>query len=216
MYKVIIMCGGHYEKFENHKALSVINGEPLVQRTIRLLKENGIEDISISSNEKEFDKFSVKRLEHNNTYKQVNGTAIGYWVDAYYPTEEPTIYLHGDVYYSEEAIKKILNLNPSVNTFIGNKWALNENHDKVGEPFGWIIVDQEKFRNAINKCKRLQDECKIERGYAISWELYEVLNGYDINDFIINKETYLVIDDETDDVDSPEKIEILNKKVSDK
>jgi len=31
-----------------------------------------------------------------------------------------------------------------------------------------------------------------------------------------DKETYLVIDDETDDVDSPEQIEILNKKVSDK
>ena len=42
MYKVIIMCGGHYEKFKEHKALSIINGEPLVQRTIRLLKENGV------------------------------------------------------------------------------------------------------------------------------------------------------------------------------
>ena len=99
---------------------------------------------------------------------------------------------------------------------IGNKWALNDNHDKVGEPFGWIIVDQEKFRNAINECKRLQDEGKIDRGYAISWELYEVLNGYDINDFIIDKETYLVIDDETDDIDNPEQIELLNKKVSEK
>lgn len=30
---------------------------------------------------------------------------------------------------------------------------------------------------------------------------------------IIDKETYLVIDDETDDVDYPEQIELLNKKV---
>lgn len=215
MYKIIIMCGGVYENFKEHKSLSIINGERLIERTIRLLKENGINDYYISSNDDRFKEYG-KILKHENSYRFENGIVNGYWVDAYYPTNEPVIYLHGDVYYSKEAIKKILNLNPKVNTMIGNKWALNENHDKVGEPFGWIIVDQEKFRNAINKCKQLQDEGKIERGYAISWELYEVLNGYDINDFIIDRETYLVIDDETDDVDSPEQIEILNKKVSGK
>lgn len=212
MYKIVIMCGGYYENFKEHKALSVINGEPLVARTVRLLKENGIKTVFISSNDDRFSEYGYV-IKHPNSYRYEDGIVKGYWVDAYYPTEAPTIYLHGDVYYSEEAIKKILNLNPKVNTMIGNKWALNENHNKVGEPFGWIIVDQEKFRNAINECKRLQDESKIERGYAISWELYEVLNGYNVNDFIIDEETYLVIDDETDDVDSPEKIEILNKKV---
>lgn len=210
---VIVMCGGYYDNFKEHKALSVINGEPLVKRTIRLLLEQGIyENVFISSNDDRFSQYG-KVLKHENSFRLEDGKVKGYWVDAYYPTNEPTIYLHGDVYYTKEAISKILNLNPKVNTMIGNKWALNDNHDKVGEPFGWIIVDQEKFRNAINECKELQDEGKIERGYAISWELYEVLNDYDINDFIIDKETYLVIDDETDDVDSPEQIEILNKKV---
>lgn len=209
------MCGGYYDTFNKHKSLSVINGEPLVERTIRLLKQNGIEDYYISSNDDSFKKYG-KVLKHTNTYRYENGIIKGYWVDAYYPTNEPVIYLHGDVYYTEDAIKKILNLNPKVNTMIGNRWALNENHDKVGEPFGWIVVDQKSFREAIDKCKKLQDESKIDRGYAISWELYEVLNGYDINDFIITKDTYLAIYDETDDVDYPEQIELLNKKVSDK
>lgn len=212
---VIIMCGGYYENFKEHKALSIINGERLIERTIRLLKENNIEDIYISSNDDRFKEYG-KVLYHENTYRYENGKSIGYWVDAYYPTEEPCIYLHGDVYYTEDAIKKILNLNPKVNTMIGNQWALNKEHKKVGEPFGWIIVDQEKFRKAINECKQLQDENKIDRGYAISWELYEVLNNHNINDFIIKEDTYYAIYDETDDVDSPEKIEILNKKVSDK
>ena len=209
---IIIMCGGYYENFKEHKSLSIINGERLIERTIRLLKENGIEDYYISSNDDRFKEYG-KILKHENTYRYENGQIKGYWVDAYYPTEKPCIYLHGDVYYTEDAIKKILNLNPKINTMIGNQWALNKEHKKVGEPFGWIIVDQGKFRKAINECKRLQDEGKIDRGYAISWELYEVLNGYDINDFIIDEETYLVIADETDDVDSPEKIDILNKKI---
>lgn len=212
---VIIMCGGYYEKFGEHKALSKINNEPLVARTIRLLKENNIDDIYISSNEEIFDKFNVPRLEHINTYKQVNGIQEGYWVDAYYPTEEPCIYLHGDVYYSKDAIKKILNLNPSVNTFIGNHYALNKEKKKVGEPFGWIIVDQEKFRNAIEETKKLQDEGKCDR-MPVSWELYQVLNGHDVNGFDISEDTYLAIYDETIDIDYPEQIEILNKKVSDK
>lgn len=209
---VIIMCGGFYENFKEHKALTLINNEPLVARTIRLLKENNIEDIYISSNEKIFDKFNVPRLEHINTYKQVNGIQEGYWLDAYYPTDKPCIYLHGDVYYTEDAIKKIINLNPKVNTMLGNQYALNKNHDKVGEPFGWIIVDQVKFRNAIEKTKKLQDEGKCDR-MPISWELYQVLNGHDVNGFDIKEDTYFPISDLTIDIDYPSQIDILNKKV---
>lgn len=213
MYKIIIMCGGVYNVFTQHKSLSVINGEALVERTIRLLKENNIKDIAISSNDPYFDKFGVERLEHNNTYKNIDGVQTGYWVDGYYPTKEPVIYLHGDVYYTEDAIKKILNLKPNKNTFIGNQYALNEEHNKVGEPFGWIIVEPDKFLTAIKETKRLQDEGKCER-MPVSWELYEVLNGYDVNDFIIDRETYLPIYDETIDIDAPWQIEELNKKVS--
>ena len=211
--RIIIMCGGYYENFKEHKSLSMVNGEKLIERTIRLLKENGIEEYYISSNDDRFKEYG-KILKHENSYRFENGIVRGYWVDAYYPTNEPVIYLHGDVYYSEEAIKKILNFNPKVNTMIGNKWALNENHDKVGEPFGWIIVNQEEFRKAIDKCKKLQDAGKIDRGIAISWELYEVLNGHDVNDFIITRDTYYPINDETIDIDAPEQIEILEKKIS--
>jgi choline kinase len=212
MFKIIIMCGGVYDDFKEHKALIKINGERLIERTIRLLKENGINNYYISSNNEDFNKYG-NVLHHENNFKFENGIVYGYWVDAYYPTNDPTIYLHGDVYYTEDAIKKILNLNPKVNTMIGNQYALNEEHIKVGEPFGFIVVNQEKFRKAIDKCKRLQDEGKIDRGYAISWELYEVLTGRDINDFIITEDTYLVIDDETIDIDKPEQIKELENKL---
>ena len=209
---VIIMCGGEYEKFENHKALSKINGERLVERTIRLLKQNNVEDIYISATDKAFDNFGVTRLEHNNTYKQVNGKEQGYWVDGYYPTDKPCIYLHGDVYYSEDSIKKILNLKPTENTFIGNQYALNKERKKVGEPFGWIIVDQVSFRKAIEETKRLCDEGKCDR-HPVSWELYQVLYGHNVNDFIIDTKTYLAIADETIDIDAPWQIEQLENKL---
>jgi len=208
--QVIIMCGGKYHDFQKHKALSVIHGELLIERTIRLLKENGINNWYISTNNEGFDKYG-NILHHENSFEAKDGQVKGYWVDAFYPTEEPTIYLHGDVYYTEDAMKRILTLNPSVNTLIGNEVARNPQHLNWGEPFGWIVVDQKSFREAINKTKQLQDEGKLERGYAISWELYRVLNGLDVNKMYILDESYLSINDKTIDVDTPEQIEMVNK-----
>ena len=210
----IIMCGGYYENFENPKALSIIKGETLVERTIRLLKQNGIEDIYISTNSDAFDYIPEHKLRHFNSYRYENGKVEGYWVDAYYPTKEKCVYLHGDVYYSETAIKKIVNYNARYNTFIGNEIARNKEHKNWGEPFGWIIVDQRRFREGIERTKKLQDEGKLERGYAISWELYRVLNNLDPNKMYIYDNTYLSINDETMDIDAPWQIDELNKRLS--
>ena len=212
MKKVIIMCGGYYDFFKTPKQLSVVNGEPLVARTIRLLKENGITDISISSNDPRFDEYAP-RLEHNNTFKVENEQITGYWLDAYFPLDEPCIYLHGDVYYTEDAIKKILNYKTDKNVFIGNEIAKNPEHKNWGEPFGWIINNQDIFRKGIELTKYLQDIGRCERGYAISWELYRVLNGLNINQQYILDDTYLSISDETIDIDAPCQIEILNNKL---
>ncbi len=203
------MCGGKYHDFKEHKALSIIKGERLIARTTRLLKERGY-DYYISSNDERFNEYG-KVLKHENSFEVKNGVVKGYWVDAYYPTNEPTIYLHGDVYYTEDALNKILNLNPTKNTFVGNAIAKNPEHLNWGEPFGWIVVNQEEFRKGIEETKRLQYSGKLERGYAISWELYRVLNGLDPNKQYIIGDTYLVIDDNTIDVDTPEQIELVNK-----
>lgn len=211
--QVIIMAGGKYHQFKKHKALTEINGEVLVERTIRLLEENGVNNWWISSNDPNFNKYK-KILHHVNTFEVKDGVVKGYWLNAYYPTDKPTIYLHGDVYYTEEAIKKILNYEAKENTFIGNEIARNPEHLNWGEPFGWIIVNPEKFKEDIRKTKELQDEGKLKRGYAISWELYRVMNGYDPNYMLINDNNYLSINDLTIDVDEPYQIEEVNKRIS--
>lgn len=215
----IIMCGGTYTQFDTPKQLSVVNGERLVERTIRLLRENGINNIYVSATDPIFNYLDVPILVHDNTslvWDTETNKVTGYWIDAYYPTDKPVTYLHGDVYYTEDAIKKIINLKPKVNTFIGNEIARNKEHHNWGEPFGWIVVDQKKFRKAIKDTKKLQDEGKLERGYAISWELYRVHEGTDPNYMLINDDTYLSIDDNTIDIDAPYQIEELNSKLNDR
>lgn len=78
--KFCIMCGGYYEQWETPKQLQVVNGERIVERTIRLLKENGCKDIVITSNNEAFDGLGVERLEHENSYRYENGKLNGYWL----------------------------------------------------------------------------------------------------------------------------------------
>lgn len=106
--KYIIMCGGEYAE-PIPKQLFKVNGEELTARTIRLLKQEGIDDISISSNNPVFDKFGIPRLEHVNTFGVAeDGELRGLWVDAFYPLDEPACYVFGDVLFSDKAIHKIV------------------------------------------------------------------------------------------------------------
>lgn len=209
------MCGGEYKDFEIPKPLSKVNNETLVERTIRLLKENGVSDIAISTNNPMYEYIGAELLHHNNEYEhEHNGEkAKGYWLNAYYPMNEECIYLHGDVYYSEEAIKKIIEYKTDKNVFIGNAIAKNPEHKNWGEPFGWIIKRPDIFRKGIDIAKYLQDIGRCQRGHAISWELYRVLNGLDINKQYILDDTYLVIDDETIDIDEPWQLEEMNNRM---
>ena len=212
--KYIIMCGGEYEKFKTPKHLSIVNKERLVDRTIRLLKENGITDISISSNNPIFDICGVTRLEHKNTFKLNIDSQEGYWLDAYYPVEEPVCYIYGDVYFTDNAIKTIVEYQSDKNTLFGTGMARNIEHKNWGEPFAYKVFDYKSFFEGIKDVKKLQDEGKTDR-MPVTWELYRYLNGLDVNIQQVLDETYISIDDGTTDIDIPRHIEELNEKFGD-
>ena len=67
-YRYIIMCGGEYSGWDTPKQLSVVHGETVVGRIIRLLRENGVTDIAISTHNPEFNCFGLPILTHDNTY----------------------------------------------------------------------------------------------------------------------------------------------------
>ena len=98
----LIMCGGTYANWKYPKQLSMIHGEPLVARTIRLLRENGVDDIGISTNDSTFAQFGVTLYKHPNEYN--NKDKNGLWVNCFYPTSRPTCYLMGDVLFSGDTL----------------------------------------------------------------------------------------------------------------
>lgn len=208
----VIMCGGVYEKFQTPKHLSVVKGERVVDRTIRLLKENGIKDIYISATDPRFNSCDAPRLIHQNTYKQENGQQYGYWLDAFYPFKDlntKVCYIFGDVYFSEEAIKTIVNYKCNNNTLFGTSIAKNKEHKNWGEPFAYIVNDYKAFKNGIEAVKKMQDDGKTIR-MPVVWELYRYLNNFDVNIQQINDDTFVCIDDGTIDIDDPKQIEKLN------
>lgn len=205
--KYIIMCGTSGPEFNVPRQLTEINGERLVDRTIRLLRENGINDIYISSNNPMFDDCGIPRLEHKGDYK--------YWLEAYYPLEEPCCYLHGDVYFSEEAIKTIVNTEVENTmffcTFDKTDGETHPQNWKGREPFAYKVQNQKVFRYAINKLIKMIDDGEYKNLLPISWHVYRFLNGYDVkreateytevNNIFQSKGDYTIINDYTTDID---------------
>ena len=201
--KYIIMCGGTYTRFEKPKQLTEINGESLVARTIRLLRENGVEDIAISSNNEVFEQFGVPVLHHDNPYVFRSGDkeVEGYWMDCFYPTDEPVCYVFGDVYFSPEAIRKIVSTPTDSVMLFGSKQPFASDYPKhYREPFAYKVQDQKRFRAAIQRTKELHKQHAFSR-HPIAWELWKVIRGTPLSK---GPKGYKVINDYTCDIDAPE------------
>ena len=209
----IIMCGGNYRKWEEQekpRQLLEFKGETLVARIIRLLNENGIDNIAISSNNAIFEQFNVPVLKHDNSYDAIEyNHCNGHWVDAFYPTSEEACYLFGDVIYSEEAIKTIVNTPTNDIEFFASAPPFDERFYKQwAEPFALKVVNQQHLRQAISLVK-IYDQQGLFARKPIMWELWQVIKRTPLNK--IDYTNYTVINDYTCDIDDPSDIDKLLK-----
>jgi len=207
--RYIIMCGGKYSEWETPKHLTKIHGEEIVARTIRLLKENGVEDIAISSNDSAFEKFGVPVLKHENDYQYGSGySPTGYWCEAFYPTNEPTCYIFGDVVFSPEAIKRIVEAETNDIELFGSMQPFAENYPKKWiEPFALKVVDTNHLKQAIARVKKLDAAGRFKRR-PIMWELWAVIKGTNVNK---NRRNWTAINDYTCDIDTKDDIAVMEK-----
>lgn len=204
--KYIIMCGGTYTKWKQPKQLTEINGEPLVARTIRLLKKNGVRDIAISSHDERFEQFGVPVLKHENPFVvDRDRTTSGCWYDAFYPTDEPACYLLGDVYFSNWAVDVIVNTKVKhIELFASAPPFAPEYPKKWAEPFALKVMDQELLRAGIDTVRELDSQGAFHRN-PIMWELWTCITGGEIN--TIDYSSYHAVNDYTCDIDEAGDIE---------
>lgn len=180
------MANGEGERWGNYlgvpKHLIKIDNECIIFRTIRLLKQYINEDDIIMIN------------AHNDLYK-VDGT-IFYTskseceIDkfALELLEDNVCYVYGDCYYTEEAIKTIVNTNTDNITLFGRN-VVNEVKPNYGELFAYKIKDSRLFKEKVSY---LREECMNGRNRGDGWELFVEL-----------KCEFVLINDESDDFDFP-------------
>jgi len=187
--------------FETPRQLTKINGEPLVKRTIRLLKENGIKDILITSHDPRFDNLGAERYEpkHNDYIPNKKG----YWISAF-PIEllnEPICFLMGDVYYSEKAIKTIIETPAYSTMFFCSYQNKNSKYIKHhDEPLGYKVIDYIMFKEHIERIKDFKDSGQAPRE-PIVWELYRSINNQPLTKHYMTT-NYTAINDESCDIDT--------------
>lgn len=211
--RYIIMCGGTYHKWSTPRQLIRIRGEPIVARTIRLLRENGITDIAISSNNAMFEQFGVPVLRHENGYS-ANGinNISGFWCDAFYPSDDPVCYIFGDVIFSPAAIRTIIETQTGDIEFFASCPPFAPEYLKPwAEPFAFKVVNQKHLRQAIDDVKRLYEAGQLYRR-PIAWELWQVIMGGDPK--TIDYGSYMVINDYTCDIDNPEDIPLFENLIT--
>ncbi len=208
--RYVILAKGEHKGFKVPRQLSVINGERLLDRTIRLLKENGINDIIVTGTYKLKDVIVYDPLDNDFDYN----TESGYWLNAFSNEflNEPVCFIWGDVYFSKNAIKTIVNTDTDSTLFFCS--YQNKSHRYIkewDEPFAYKVVDTDLFRTHRDRVKRLFDEGKTER-HPIVWELYRSINGIDVNEHKL-KDNVVIINDITCDIDAPKDIKKIEERI---
>ena len=186
--KYVVMAAGEGKRWGNYKGvpkhLVEINGETLLGRTTRLLKQHNVDYIITTSDER-YKQYGETRPQ---SYKDCE-------IDRFEEIEDANIcYLYGDVYYTEEALDKIINTQTDEILFFGSNFEI----------FAVKVVNKELFMIHKQKVKNLYMNNKIDR--CIGWEVYRSLNQIPFNEHKIT-DRYVLILDGTDDIDYPDDYE---------
>lgn len=197
----IIMCGSNHQNINDvPRQLVTVNGERILDRTVRLLRENGVKDIIVTCTDILFESVNAKNVYYDSS---------GPWVNAFIPLSEPCCYIMGDVYFSYDAIEKIVETETESVEFFASAPPFAPGYPKPwAEPFAFKVHDYEFFHASIEKVKELLAQGAWIRD-PIAWELWQVIKGTPINQ--IDYTNYTVINDYTCDIDTEADIETMER-----
>lgn len=203
--KYIILCGSNHNTINGiPRQLVTINGERVLDRTIWLLRSNGVDDIAITATDSAFNSVNVERIE----YRQEN-TKI--WINCFYPMDEPVCYIFGDVYFSEKAIETIVKTQTKDIEFFASAPPFSKYYNKPwAEPFAFKAQNTDHFKECVGVVKQYTKDRMWKRD-PIAWEFWQVVKGTAINQIVYNN--YTAINDYTCDIDCEADIDKIEKMV---
>ena len=203
----IIACSGEEKRWGNYlgcpKHLIKIDGERLLDRTVRLIKNKDESQILIMAYTDEY------LVDGTDLYVPQRSIADHQRYPAIYGSREiwnkngQTILLYGDVYFTEDAIATIVeDKNNGDIKFYGRENNSQITGKGYGELFAIRFSNQihEKILTVLNKLKIKKDKGEIQR--FCYWEFYRSWHNIPLTTHAI-KGNFVTIDDRTDDFDFP-------------
>ena len=186
--KYIIMADGKGTRWNNYhnipKHLIEIDGETLLTRTVRLLRENDARaDIVITSHDPRYEVPGARRYEPQNNHLEIDRFTEELIAD-------DVCFLYGDTFYSESVIQKIADTPAEKLLFFGNERSI----------VAIKVADGALFRQHVDRVRELFLAGKIEK--CIGWQVYQSFEGLPFGEKTIAAD-YILIQDGTEDFNSP-------------
>lgn len=188
--KYVIMADGKGSRWNNYMGLTKhnirIGGETLLERTVRLLHEyDAAAEVIITSHNTQLHIDGAERYEPKNNVLEIDrftAELIG----------DDMCFLYGDVYYSEEAIKTIVeSVGAERLLFIGS-------HKSI---CAVLIKDGALFRSLYETIRSMYLDGRITE--CKGWQVYHLYAGLPLESREIGR-GYLITDSFTRDFNSPD------------
>lgn len=214
--RVIIIAAGDAVRWNNHlgipKHFAPVDGEPIIYRTTRQLKEYPDLEVFVVGTDERYD------IDGSTLYIP-NKNSNNRGLDKFLSSKElwlgvgRTIILYGDVYFTDEAMKHII-AEPTQGFTLFARPFNSVLTGSGGECFALSFYNADsKLDYAIERCSDLLSRGIIDRDGG--WEVYRAY--IDIPDELMNKhlvsnQNFFAINDWTDDFDFPEDYDVFVQK----
>lgn len=207
--RYIIICAGEASRWGNYlgvpKHFANLNGEPILHRTIRLLTKHKIspDDIYVVSRD-----YDIGRVRNYTAKLNPRNHDADKFLSSHelWNKDGRTVILYGDVYFSEEAIQTIINDETPYWRLFCRPWASEITGTEYGECFAvsFFPFDHKTCKKKLKQLIHLYNGGLL--GRIGGWEWSRMMAEVDIRyiaDHLDDLPVYIVIDDETDDIDYP-------------
>jgi len=185
----IIMAGGPATRWNNYKNttkhLAKIESETIIQRIIRQLQENNINNISVTSNNPQYEFAGIKRNEMIYDSKMYN-------MFYYKALDHEITFLYGDTFYPDSVMEKIINTKTDDILFFGTEDSI----------VAIKVANYSKFKQYV------EEMSDFNHGPA-GWALYRKINNLTENSTTASN--FILINDKIFNVNSPNDYEELIK-----
>jgi len=164
----IIMADGKAKRMSGlnkKKQLIEVDGEKIIDRTIRQLRTLGIEPV-IATHFDDFNYLDIARIiPENNTHeiKKFNANK------KYYSKYDETLFIWGDTYFEDEDIKTIVKTNIDTFKFFGTEFEIFG--FKIKKPYYHLIDEGANY---------ITTHTELDYGNTGTWGLLRYIGGHEL------------------------------------